>query len=138
MPGGWGPRQERKDAVPHRGRRNADEKLLLALAGGATTESAAQQAGLSARTVYRRLADSAFRQRLQQARDDMVQSAAGVLTAAPLEAVRTLMALQQPSFPPAVRLGAARAVLELGMKLREEADLTARLEALEAKVRGDS
>jgi hypothetical protein len=121
--------------VPHRGKRNADEVLLLALACGATVEQAAQQSGLSARTAHRRLAEPAFRQRLQQARGDMVQRASGMLTAATLEAIKTLLALQQPSAPPAVRLGAARAVLEQGTKLREAADLTARIEALEAQLR---
>ena len=120
--------------MPHRGKRNADEKLLLALACGATVEQAAQQSGLSARTVHRRLVDPAFRQRLQQARDDMVQRASGVLTAATLEAIKTLLAVQQASAPPAVRLGAARAVIELGCKLRENAALTERVAALEGRL----
>ena len=34
--------------------------------------------------------------------------------------------------PPAVRLGAARAVLEIGLKVREAADVEQRLAALEA------
>jgi hypothetical protein len=122
-----------EEVMAQRGRRNADQRLLLALACGATVESAARQAGVSESTAYRRLADPAFRRQLQQLQADMVQRTAGMLTAAAGEAVKTLLQLQQASTPAAVRLGAARAVLELGMKLREIADLEVRLAALEQR-----
>ena len=112
-------------------RKKAEDALLLTLACGASVDQAARQCGLSTRTVYRRLADSAFRQQLQALRADLVQRTAGALTAAATEAVRTLLELQKPSAPPAVRLGAARSVLEIGMKVREVADLEERLAALE-------
>src|SRR5271166_6639381 len=101
------------------GKKDIDEKLLMALACGASVEVAARTVDVSARTVYRRLADAAFRQRLQVLRADMVQRTAGALTAAGAEAVRTLLALQKESTPAGVRLGSARAVIELGVKLRE-------------------
>jgi hypothetical protein len=107
------------------------ETLILALACGATVEAAARQCQLSERTVYRRLKDRTFRNRVQEARAEMVKRSAGMLTAAAGESVRTLLALQKESAPPAVRLGAARAVLELGIKVRELADLETRLAALE-------
>jgi hypothetical protein len=117
-----------------RGKRQADDKLLLALACGATVENAARAAGISPATAYRRLAEPAFRQRLQQVRTDMVSRAAATLTAAGPEAVKTLVVLQQASVPPAVRLGAARSVLEMGIKLREAADMEERLAALEQQI----
>jgi hypothetical protein len=120
--------------MPQRGRRNADQVLILALACGATVEAAAHQAGVSPATVYRRLQDPEFRKRLQQLRADMVQRTAGALTAAGAESVRTLLALQKETAPPAVRLGAARAVLELGTKMRETAELAERIAALEAQL----
>ena len=72
------------------------------------------------------MADAAFRRHLQQLRGDRVQR-----TAAATEAVRTLLDLLQPSAPHTARLGAARSVLEIGVKLREVADLEERLAALE-------
>jgi hypothetical protein len=120
--------------MAQRGRRNADNKLLMALACGATVESAARQAGVSESTVYRRLDDPAFRQQLQALRADMVQRTAGALTAAANESVRTLLELQKAAAPPAVRLGAARSILEIGIKLREAADLEERLTALEQQL----
>jgi hypothetical protein len=115
-------------------RKKAEDTLLLALACGATVEGAARQCRLSERTVYRRLADPAFGRRLQELRADMVQRTAGALTATATEAVRTLLELQKATVPAAVRLGAARAVLELGMKFRETAELTERIAALEKQL----
>jgi hypothetical protein len=43
----------------------------------------------------------------------MVQRTAAMLTAAAGEALKTLVALQKESMPPATRLGAARAVVVL-------------------------
>jgi hypothetical protein len=115
-------------------RKKAEDVLLLALACGATVEAAARQCQLSERTIYRRLAEPDFRRRLQALRADMVQRAAGLLTAAAVEAVKTLLDLQKASAPFAVRLGAARAVLEIGVKFREMADLEERLAALEEQL----
>jgi hypothetical protein len=64
----------------------------------------------------------------------MVHRAAAQLTAAAMEAVRTLVALQDVAMPPAVRLGAARSILEIGTKLREAAEYEARLAALEQRI----
>jgi transposase-like protein len=112
-------------------RKKAEDALLLALACGASVDQAARQCGLSPRTVYRRLAEAEFRRRLQALRADMVSRTAGTLTAAASEAVRTLLELLKRPASDAVRLGAARAVLEMGMKVREVADLEERLSALE-------
>ena len=120
--------------MPTRGRKDADEALLMALACGANVENAARQAGVSRRTAQRRLADPGFCRRLSEARADMVRRASGMLTAAALESVKTLLTLQGPPNPPAVRLGAARSVLEIGIKLREAADLEERLSALEQQL----
>jgi hypothetical protein len=115
-------------------RKRAEEVLVTTLACGATVEGAARKAGLSVRTVYRRLAEPDFQERLRQERVDLARRAAGLLTAASLESVRTLVELQGAALPPAARLGAARAVIGLGMKLREEADLADRVAELERRL----
>ncbi|MBH8566300.1 hypothetical protein I8748_29795 [Nostoc sp. CENA67] len=115
-------------------RKKNDDALVLALACGATVEAAARQCDLSERTVYTRLKDPDFQKRVRLVRTDMVRRAAGLLSAASGEAVRTLLALMKESAPPAARLGAAKAVLELGIKVRELAELEAEVRELEAKV----
>ena len=123
--------------MAHAQRKRADDALLLALACGATVEQAARQCRLSPRTVYRRLQDADFGRRLQALRADMVRRTAGALTAAAAEAVRTLLELMKPASPHASRLGAAKAVLEIGMKVREAAELEQRLAALEERLADD-
>jgi AcrR family transcriptional regulator len=120
--------------MPQRGRRQADDMILMALACGATLEAAAAKAGVSKTTVQRRLQDPEFKARLQEIRSDMVKRNASTLTAASGEAIKTLLSLQQPTSPPAVRLGAARSVLEIGIKMREIADVEERLAALEQQM----
>lgn len=115
-------------------RKKNEDALLVALACGATVESAARQCGLSERTIYRRLRQSAFQARLQGVRSDMVGRAAAMLTAAGLESVRTLLELQKPAVSAAVRLGAARAVLEIGLKMREVVELEQRMATLEEQL----
>jgi hypothetical protein len=118
--------------------KKVDESLILALACGASVETAARQCKVSERTIYRRLKDAAFLAEVREARAEMVKRSAGMLTAASGEAVRTLMSLQKDSVPPAVRLGAARAVLEIGIKVRELVDLETRIAALEAQAGMDA
>ena len=117
------------------GRRNADEALALALAGGQTLRAAAEAAKIAERTATRRMADPAFRRRVTELRGDMVQRSLGRMAEGMSEAadvLRQLLAAKSES----VRLGAARSLLELGVKLRESVELEERLRALEARAAG--
>jgi hypothetical protein len=106
-----------------RNRQQTDHVLLMALACGSSIENAAVKAGVGVHTVRRRLSSPEFAKKLRDMKAGMVQRTAAVLTAAASEAVKTLLELQAPTSPPAVRLNAARAIIELGTKLRENADL---------------
>jgi len=117
-----------------RSRKNADEALLRGLACGATVESAARAAGISARTAHRRLKEEGFQKRLRDMRAEMVQRTAGMLTGSGMEASKTLVSLLDPTNPPTARHGAARTILEFGLKLRENEELVERVAALEARV----
>ncbi len=114
--------------------KKADAGLVLALACGASAENAAQKAGVSVRTVYRRLAEPAFRAEVDGVRAEMVRRTAGMLTAAGVASLKTFTTLQESAVSESVRLGAARAIIELGCKLRESVELTERLAALEARL----
>jgi len=116
------------------GRKFIDDKIMLALSCGATNEVAAQQAGVTINTVRRRLNDPEFLAQLRLLRDNMVRRTAAMLTAAAGEAVRTLLDLQSPKHPSMVRLGAARAIIELGIRTREHVEFTERLASLEGQV----
>ncbi len=112
----------------------AEEALLMALACGSTVDSAASKSGLSKRTIYRRLEDAEFRRQLQNYRTDMVYRATGMLTAASMEAVKTLLSLLGSGNAAAARLGAARAVLDIGLKLRQASELEERMSKIEERL----
>ncbi|VTS04910.1 hypothetical protein [Tuwongella immobilis] len=116
------------------GKRDADDAILMALACGATQEAAARTAGVSKSTVERRMQDLAFRSRLHAIRQEIVERTTGMLTAAASEAVKTLVDLLKEPIAPASRLGAARTILEMGVKLRELADLGERVRSMEEQM----
>ena len=116
------------------GSKTADDTLLLALACGATIENAARKANVGMRTAYRRVADPEFQKQLKQVRTEMVQRATAMLSAAAMEGVKTMIELLGPTTPPAVRLGSARSIVELGVKLRESNELAERITALEEQL----
>lgn len=120
--------------MKHSGRKNADEVLLAALACGATVENAAAKVGLSRVTVHRRLQDPEFQKRLADFKTETIRRAADMMTAASMESIKTLLDLQTAKTPPSVRLGAARAVLEIGVKMRESAEMEQRIAALERQL----
>ena len=112
----------------------SDDALLIALACGATVETASAKSGLSQRTVYRRLEDGTFRKKLQSYRNDLVARATSMLTAAMMEAVKTMLNLMGSSHGAAARLGAARSILELGLKLRQATELEERMALIEERL----
>src|SRR5215471_7096025 len=112
------------------GRAAADQVLAAGLAAGLSTEQAAEQAGVSLRTAWRRKADPAFAALVHSLRQEMVTRTTGRLVNASGNAVSTLEALTAAEFPPAIRLAAAKALLEIGPKWRETADLGEQVQQL--------
>lgn len=101
-----------------------------ALATGQTVAGAAAAAGTTERNVYRWLQAPAFKARVAELRADAVARATGRLAdgmSAAADVLRGLLAAERES----VRLGAARSLIELGVKLRDSTEFEARLQALE-------
>lgn len=113
-----------------RGRRNADDALALALAAGKTLRDAATEVGVGERTAGRRWADADFRGRVAALRQDMVARCLGRMADGMTDAADTLRKLLAANSE-GVRLGAARALLELGLKIREGVELGERLDEVE-------
>jgi hypothetical protein len=117
------------------GRQKGNDALLLALAAGQTVRDAARSAGLGERTVRRRLADPNFRRRVAELRGEMVDRALGRATDGMSEAADMLRRLLRAKREN-IRLGAARSLLEFGVRLRESVELEARLAAVEKHLEG--
>jgi hypothetical protein len=90
---------------------------------------------LSEQTVGRRLDDSAFRSRLTSVRAKMLDRCIGQLARSLTAASRTLRQLLSAQAE-TVRLGAARAIVELHGKLHESTELAARLDEVEKLMQG--
>jgi AcrR family transcriptional regulator len=116
--------------VARNGRKNVGDCIALALASGATVAQAAEKAGCSPRTVYRRLGDLSFCKAVTNLRSEMITQAAGQLAARMGEAVETLQNLLKAESEN-VRLGAARSILEMAVRFREQLEIEERLRRLE-------
>ena len=112
-------------------RQNKNLTLIEALARGCSQSDAARQAGVSQRTVSRRLECQDFRRHVETVRSDLLNTASGKLTNALSDAIDTLSELMKVEISPRVRLAAARAVIENCCKLREIVSLESRIELLE-------
>jgi len=115
------------------GNRKGDSELILSLASGRTVKEAAELAGIGERTAHRRLDDPEYCRRIQDARAEMMTQAMGKLADASIEAVETLVRLLRAKSE-TVRLGASRAILEAGPRLRELTELETRLAELERRI----
>jgi hypothetical protein len=93
--------------------------MVSYLVAGRTYEEAAEAAGMSVRTISRRMADERFQALVREERDAVVAAVRDRLTAASLDAVARLVWLLHDCHSN-VELGAARTILEMGRKYRED------------------
>jgi hypothetical protein len=110
-----------------------DVALALALAVGASTTAAAEQAGISRVTAWRKLADPAFRQLVANLRAELMAEAVGKL-ANTMNRAADALATTLDSADERVRLRGARAVLTLGHRLHESIDLDERIREIEERL----
>jgi len=94
------------------GRSNADAVLLAHLVAGNTFAATANAAGVSERTVRRRMKDPEFKRHPDEARVEVVRCAVNRAAASAVEAVETMIGLMRNGESGSVRLRAAKAVLD--------------------------
>jgi methylaspartate ammonia-lyase len=117
------------------GRIAAEPAAILALARGLSKADAAAGAGVGERTVYRWLDDDAFRAAISRERGRLLERAIGRLADHAADAANVLGKLaNDEETPPAVRVSAARALLEHAVKLRDSLEIEERLAAVEARL----
>jgi hypothetical protein len=119
------------------------QKALAAVLSEPTLKDAARVSGCSVPTLWRYLQDPVFVKRLRELRHDAIGQATARLQTESGEAVRVMRELMTGAeVPSAVRLGAARCVLEMALRSFELDDLKGRIEQLEAfikrKAEGDA
>ena len=91
--------------------RSGDDQLFAALVAGLRIAKAAEAAGLSERTAYRRLSDPEFKSQLDAARERVREATIATLTDAGQDAIATLRGLLL-SDDTGVKLKAAKTLLD--------------------------
>jgi hypothetical protein len=118
------------------GRREADELLAAHLAGGLTLTQAAEKAGVAERTARRRAKEPAFRRRVEELKAEAVGRAVGVLgrsmTGAAVELAKLLKSADEKT-----RLQAAREIIGLTLRARQQTELERRMAELEDALKED-
>lgn len=118
-----------------RSARRGDDMLLFSIAAGKSVVQAAADAGISVRTAHRRMENPDFAQQLSLLRSRAYCEAVSHLLDATGAAVDALVELVSGA-PPGTRLAAAKAVLELGIGLKQMVEMERRLSAIEEKSNG--
>jgi len=118
-----------------RRRAAGDEVLLDALATGLSYLEAGEIAGLSARTVRRRLTAPDFAAELARRRAMRVSDVTGRLVAASERAVQVLLELLESQVA-GERLRSAELILNMGRRFRGDTDIDVWLSTLEARPGG--
>jgi transposase-like protein len=109
------------------------ETAILALLSEKTIAAAAKRCGVNERTLRRWMTDDEeFKRERAESRRATFQAGMHRVQALTAEAVDTLAALMRPKMPPAVRLGAARTVAELGTHQHDAETILEKLEQIEA------
>jgi hypothetical protein len=112
------------------GERDVDDALALSIASGLSRAAAAEAAGISLATLYRRLKRAEFRAKIDAARAELLEATVGRLSGLGIRAATTLAVLMAEQSPAAVRLGAARAALEYMLRGNEVLSLARQVEEL--------
>lgn len=110
-------------------------RFCTALLEARTIREAAKMAGIGEATAWRYLASPRVRQTLSERQGAMLAQASAALVADMAEARKTLRSIMgDATAAPGVRVAAARAVLEAGLRLFELASLAERVAELERRL----
>lgn len=111
---------------------NKDQLILNALLTYPSVREAAEAINVSESVIYLRLRDSTFKQKYNEAKDQMLHNTTTFLQSKLQEATSVIVSLMNDvETAPQVRLNAARATFEYCIKLTEQTELLRRIEAIE-------
>src|SRR4051794_37379206 len=100
------------------GKRDRDELVVAALAGGASYAEAGRVARVSKATIARRMKEPAFRTKVIEARDEAADRVRGVLAEGSVDAARVLIEVATAGASESARVAAASRVLDLSLRRR--------------------
>ena len=117
------------------GKRISDERMIFAILSNKDILTASKTLGISVQSIYNRLRKPEFRQRLQQERQGKFEVANSKLTDSMGRAVDVLVEiLEDANVSAGVRIRASQILLDITLKVTEQADIIQRLDSLEEQL----
>ena len=110
------------------------EAAIAAIVSGKSRKAAAEAAGVSESTLYRRLNDMTFQEAIQDAKDEILSEAIHDMKHGCRVAVRTLVDVMEKGRKESDKIAAARTLLELAIKAAGGSQAEARISMLITKV----
>lgn len=109
--------------------------MLFAILSNKDILTASKTLGISVQSIYNRLRKPEFRQRLQQERQAKFEVANNKLTDSMGKAISVLVEiLEDANVSAGVRIRAAQVILDITLKVTEQADIIQRLGSLEEQL----
>lgn len=114
-------------------KRLTDETIITALVEAGSIKEAAGKLHCTPRTIYERMKKPAFRELYNQAKGELMKTAAAKLQGNLTGAIDTLVSIMTDNETAAqTRANCAVSILQYGARFAEATDIIERLEALEA------
>ena len=110
----------------------SDERIISALLQSRTIKEASELSNVSESTLYRRLQDLDFRNRLNASRTVLIDYAQTRLQAEISRAIEVIIEIMNnPENPPQIRLNASDSIIRNCLKVTELCNVIERIERLE-------
>lgn len=110
-----------------------NEQIIAELLNSVSIRAAAKKLELQERTIYDRMKKPEFKKMYADARKEVVEQATARLQNFANQAVSCLaLVMSKQEYAPQVRINAADAILRYCLKFSEKADITDKLDQLEA------
>ena len=110
----------------------SDERIITALLQSRTMKEASELLNISESTIYRRLNDLDFRDRLNESRTALIETATTKLQAELSGAIDVIIEIMNDSEnPPQIRLNASDSIIRHCLKITEQCNIIERVERLE-------
>jgi len=120
----------------HNGLTDKQRRAIAALLSEPTTKKAAETAKVGETTIHRWLNDPAFSAALKESRGRVFESTLAALQGASAKAVETLRdVMNDKEAKASAKVSAAKTVLDLALKAREQLELSERLRLIEEQLK---
>jgi hypothetical protein len=111
-------------------------RAIAALLSEPTTKKAAEAAKVGQTTIHRWLNDPIFSAALKESRERVFESRLAALQGVSGQAVETLLeVMNDKTAQPSARVSAAKTVLDIAIKAREQLELSERMRIIEEQLR---